>query len=122
MATTPPNLGGGWLGKYGKGRTVSRAFLMAEGFTSDDMDGRPIIGICNSWSELNNCNYHLRDVAEAVKRGVWQAGGLPLEFPVISLGETFMSPTTMMFRNLMAMDVEEMIRAQPLDGVVLLSS
>ncbi len=122
MVVTPPNLGGGWLGKYGKGRTVSRAFLMAEGFTSDDMDGRPIIGICNSWSELNNCNYHLRDVAEAVKRGVWQAGGLPLEFPVISLGETFMSPTTMMFRNLMAMDVEEMIRAQPLDGVVLLSS
>ncbi len=112
----------GWLGKYGVGRTVTRAFLMGEGYSSDDMDGRPVIGICNSWSELNNCNVHLNDVAAAVKRGVWQAGGLPLEFPVISLGEVFMHPTTMMFRNLMAMDVEEMIRAQPLDGVVCLSS
>ena len=112
----------GWLDQYGKGKTVSRAFLMGEGYSSADMDGRPIIGICNSWSELNNCNFHLHDVAEAVKRGVWQAGGLPLEFPVISLGETFIHPTTMMFRNLMAMDVEEMIRAQPLDGVVCLSS
>jgi L-arabonate dehydrase len=118
----PTNRSQGWLGKYGQGRTVTRAFLMGEGFTNEDMDGRPVIGICNSWSELNNCNVHLNDVAAAVKRGVWQAGGLPLEFPVISLGEVFMHPTTMMFRNLMAMDVEEMIRAQPLDGVVCLSS
>ena len=118
----PTDRSQGWLGKYGQGKTVTRAFLMGEGFTNEDMDGRPVIGICNSWSELNNCNIHLHDVAEAVKRGVWQAGGLPLEFPVISLGEVFMHPTTMMFRNLMAMDVEEMIRAQPLDGVVCLSS
>ncbi len=81
---------------------------------------KPVIGICNSWSELNNCNAHLRTVAEAVKRGVWAAGGFPLEFPTISLGEMFMRPTTMLFRNLMAMDVEESIRANPLDGVVLL--
>jgi dihydroxy-acid dehydratase len=83
-------------------------------------DGKPVIGICNSWSELNNCNLGLRDVAEAVKRGVWAAGGFPLEFPTISLGETFMRPTTMLYRNLMAMDVEESIRANPIDGVVLL--
>jgi L-arabonate dehydrase len=97
-----------------------RAWLRSEGFSREVFDGRPVIGICNSWSELNNCNIHLRAVAEAVKRGVWQAGGLPLEFPTISLGEMFMRPTTMMYRNLMAMDVEESIRANPIDGVVLL--
>jgi dihydroxy-acid dehydratase len=84
-------------------------------------DGRPVIGICNSWSELTSCNVHLRRVAESVKRGVWEAGGWPLEFPTISLGETYMRPTTMLFRNLMSMDVEESIRANPIDGVVLLS-
>ena len=83
-------------------------------------EDKPVIGICNSWSELNNCNAHLRTVAEAVKRGVWAAGGFPLEFPTISLGEMFMRPTTMLYRNLMAMDVEESIRANPIDGVVLL--
>jgi len=97
-----------------------RAWLRSEGFNRDIFDGRPVIGICNSWSELNNCNIHLRTVAEAVKRGVWAAGGLPLEFPTISLGEMFMRPTTMLYRNLMAMDVEESIRANPIDGVVLL--
>lgn len=97
-----------------------RAWLRAEGFPADVFDGKPVIGICNSWSELNNCNVHLRDVAVAVKRGVIAAGGFPLEFPTISLGEMFMKPTTMMFRNLMAMDVEESIRANPLDGVVCL--
>jgi dihydroxy-acid dehydratase len=102
---------------YGFGR---RAWLRSEGFPADVFDGKPVIGICNSWSELNNCNAHLRDVAAAVKRGVWAAGGVPLEFPTISLGEMFMRPTTMMYRNLMAMDVEESIRANPLDGVVLL--
>jgi L-arabonate dehydrase len=102
---------------YGFGR---RAWLRSEGFPADVFDGKPVIGICNSWSELNNCNVHLRDVAAAVKRGVWAAGGVPLEFPTISLGEMFMRPTTMMYRNLMAMDVEESIRANPLDGVVLL--
>jgi len=97
-----------------------RAWLRSEGFVADAFDGKPVIGICNSWSELNNCNVHLRAVAEAVKRGVWTAGGFPLEFPTISLGEMFMRPTAMMFRNLMAMDVEESIRANPIDAVVLL--
>jgi dihydroxy-acid dehydratase len=98
-----------------------RCYLRSEGFNADILEeGKPIIGICNSWSELNNCNLNLREVADAVKRGVWMAGGIPLEFPTISLGEVFMRPTTMLFRNLMAMDVEESIRANPLDGVVLL--
>src|SRR5256885_6301925 len=98
-----------------------RANVRALGVSREAFHGKPVIGICNSFSELNNCNSHLRQVAEAVKRGVWAAGGLPLEFPVISLGEQYMKPTTMLFRNLMAMDVEESIRANPLDGVVLLS-
>ena len=98
-----------------------RTYLRSEGFNADVLsEGKPIIGICNSWSELNSCNLNLREVAEAVKRGVWIAGGVPLEFPTISLGEVYMKPTTMLFRNLMAMDVEESIRANPLDGVVLL--
>ena len=87
--------------------------MKSQGFGADVFDGRPVIGICNSWSELTNCNAHLRQVAEAVKRGVWQAGGLPLEFPTISLGEPFMKPTTMLYRNLMAMDVEEMPARKP---------
>src|SRR5881409_1213593 len=98
-----------------------RAWLRAEGFPADVFQNKPVIGICNSWSELNNCNAHLRTVAESVKRGVWAAGGVPLEFPTISLGEVYMKPTTMLYRNLMAMDVEECIRAYPLDAVVLLS-
>jgi len=97
-----------------------RAWMRSEGFAPDAFHGKPVIGICNSWSELNNCNAHLRTVAEAVKRGVWTAGGFPLEFPTISLGELVIKPTAMLYRNLMAMDVEEMIRANPLDGVVLL--
>ena len=109
-----------WFGPTGWEGFVHRAWMKAEGFSDAVFDGRPVIGICNTWSELNNCNSHLRTVAEAVKRGVLQAGGLPLEFPTISLGEVLMKPTTMLFRNLMAMDVEEMIRANPLDGVVLL--
>src|SRR5437763_14301687 len=84
--------------------------------------GKPVIGICNSFSELNNCNAHLRQVAEAVKRGVWAAGGCPLEFPVISLGEQYMKPTTMLCRNVMAMGVEERSRANPMDGAGLLSA
>ncbi len=97
-----------------------RAALRAQGFSRQAFAGRPVIGICNSWSELNNCNVHLRTVAEAVKRGVWAAGGFPLEFMTISLGEELMMPTTMLYRNLMAMDVEEMIRSNPVDGVALL--
>ena len=100
---------------------VRRAALRSEGLDLAGFEGKPVIGICNSWSELTHCNIHLRRVAEAVKRGVWAAGGVPLEFPTISLGELFMKPTTMLFRNLMAMDVEECITANPIDGVVLLS-
>ena len=99
---------------------LRQAAFKAEGFTEAAYRGRPIIGVCNSWSELTHCNAHLRQLAEAVKRGVWQAGGFPLEFPVLSLGEYNMRPTTMLYRNLMSMDVEESIRANPLDGVVLL--
>jgi dihydroxy-acid dehydratase len=97
-----------------------RAFTKAMGYDDADL-GRPLIGICNTFSELNNCHAHLRELAEAVKRGVWQAGGFPLEFPTISLGEIFLSPTSMLYRNLAAMDTEEMIRANPINGVVLLS-
>ena len=100
---------------------LRQAAFRAEGFGQPGYEGRPIIGICNSWSELTHCNAHLRQLAEAVKRGVWQAGGFPLEFPVMSLGEYNMRPTTMLFRNLMSMDVEESITANPLDGVVLLA-
>src|SRR5262245_12840664 len=98
---------------------IRGAYARGAGLTKDDL-GRPIIGIAQTWSEFNPCHRHLREVAEAVKRGVWQAGGLPLEFPTISLGEIYLSPTSMLFRNLMAMDTEEMILGQPMDGVVLL--
>jgi L-arabonate dehydrase len=97
-----------------------RANIRALGISRQAFHGKPVVGICNSFSELNNCNAHLRQVADAVKRGVWAAGGFPLEFPVISLGEQYMKPTTMLFRNLMAMDVEESVRANPVDGVVML--
>jgi dihydroxy-acid dehydratase len=109
-----------WFGKRDRWGLGHRAWLRAEGFSERVFEGKPVIGICNSWSELNNCNAHLRQVAEAVKRGVWEAGGFPLEFCTISLGEMLMKPTTMLYRNLMAMEVEECIRAYPLDGVVLL--
>jgi L-arabonate dehydrase len=99
-----------------------RAALRTMGIDADRYKDRPVIGIANSWSELNNCNMNLRDVAAAVKRGILSAGALALEFPTISLGEEFMMPTTMLYRNLMAMDVEETIRSNPLDGVVLLSN
>jgi dihydroxy-acid dehydratase len=108
-------------GDAGFSAFMRRAFAKGMGFTDRDLS-RPVIGIANSWSELNHCNRSLREVAEAVKRGVWQAGGWPLEFPTISLGEIFLSPTSMLFRNLMALDAEEMIRAHPLDGVVLLAN
>lgn len=110
-----------WFGDDTLDAFIHRAWLGSEGFSRDSFDGRPVIGIANSWSEVTNCNVHLRAMAEHVKRGVWRAGGFPLEFPVISLAEPLMKPTTMLFRNLMAMDVEECIRAYPFDGVVLLS-
>lgn len=99
---------------------IHRSWMKSQGLPDDSFDGRPIIGICNTWSELTPCNAHLRILAEHVKRGVWQAGGVPLEFPVSSLGETQIRPTAMLFRNLLAMDVEEAIRGYPIDGVVLL--
>jgi dihydroxy-acid dehydratase len=99
---------------------IHRSWMKSEGLPEDVFDGRPVIGICNTWSELTPCNAGLRDVAERVKRGVWEAGGLPLEFPAMSLGETQMRPTAMLFRNLLAMEVEESIRGNPIDGVVLL--
>ncbi len=98
---------------------IRGAYARGAGLTAEDL-ARPIIGIAQTWSEFNPCHRHLREVADAVKRGVWQAGGLPLEFPTISLGEIYLSPTSMLFRNLMAMDTEEMILGQPMDGVVLL--
>src|SRR5262249_38694926 len=110
-----------WVARTGRDGFIHRAWLKAEGFSDAVFDNRPVIGICNSWSELNNCNSHLREVAEAVRRGVLMTGGLPLEFPVISLGEALLKPTTVLLRNLMSMDVEEGIRANPLDGVVLLA-
>jgi dihydroxy-acid dehydratase len=119
--TTQPLRSRNWFGRQDMDGFVHRSWLKTEGFSDAVFDGRPVIGIANSWSELTNCNAHLRQVAEAVKRGVWSAGGFPLEFPTISLGEVLMKPTTMLFRNLMAMDVEECIRAYPLDAVVLLS-
>jgi len=94
--------------------------MKSQGLPDDAFDGRPIIGICNTWSELTPCNAHLREIAESVKNGVWEAGGVPLEFPVMSLGETQMRPTAMLYRNLLSMDVEESLRGNPLDGVVLL--
>jgi dihydroxy-acid dehydratase len=99
---------------------IHRSWMKSQGLPPDVFDGRPVIGICNTWSELTPCNAGLRDVAEHVKRGVWEAGGLPLEFPAMSLGETQMRPTAMLFRNLLAMEVEESIRGNPIDGVVLL--
>ena len=110
-----------WFGRNDLDGFVHRSWLKAEGFSDAVFDGRPVVGIANSWSELTNCNAHLRQVADAVKRGVWSAGGFPVEFPTISLGEVLMKPTTMLFRNLMAMDVEECLRAYPLDAAVLLS-
>src|SRR3989449_11574856 len=110
-----------WFGRDDLWGMSHRAYLRAEGFTGQVFDGKPVVGICNSWSELTTCNAHLRQVAEAVKRGVWAAGGFPLEFPTISLGEVLIKPTTLLYRNPMAIDVEECIRAYPLDAVVLLS-
>jgi dihydroxy-acid dehydratase len=109
-----------WFGREDKGGFIHRSW-MKRGLPDHEFDGRPVIGICNTWSELTPCNIHFRDLAEVVKRGVYEAGGLPVEFPVTSLGEPIMRPTTMLFRNLASMDVEECIRANPIDGVVLLT-
>src|SRR6202049_5031387 len=109
-----------WFGTHGKDGFIHRSWMKNQGIPHDNFDGRPVIGICNTWSELTPCNAHFRELAEYVKRGVREAGGLPLEFPVMSLGESNLRPTAMLFRNPASMDVEESIRGLPMDGVVLL--
>jgi len=110
----------GWFGKTGKDGFIYRAWMKNQGFPDHEFRGKPVIGICNTWSELTPCNAHFRELAESVKRGISEAGGFPVEFPVMSLGETLIKPTAMLYRNLASMDVEESIRANPIDGVVLL--
>ncbi|MFC5262440.1 IlvD/Edd family dehydratase [Kribbella qitaiheensis] len=110
-----------WFGEKDRNGFIHRSWMRAQGFSDEVFDGRPVIGICNTWSELTPCNAHLRRLAESVKRGVWQAGGFPLEFPVMSLGETMLRPTAMLFRNLLSMDVEESLRGNPIDGAILLT-
>jgi dihydroxy-acid dehydratase len=109
-----------WFGLAGKSGFIYRSWIKNQGYPHDLFDGRPVIGICNTWSDLTPCNGHFRELAEFVKRGVYEAGGFPLEFPVMSLGETQLRPTAMLFRNLASMDAEESIRGNPIDGVVLL--
>ncbi|WP_295715523.1 IlvD/Edd family dehydratase [Mucilaginibacter sp.] len=109
-----------WFGRKGKDGFIYRAWMKNQGIPDYEFNGKPVIGICNTWSELTPCNAHFRELAESVKRGILEAGGFPVEFPVMSLGETLMKPTAMLYRNLASMDVEESIRANPLDGVVLL--
>ncbi|WP_342648210.1 IlvD/Edd family dehydratase [Mucilaginibacter sp. CSA2-8R] len=110
-----------WFGKEGKMGFLYRSWMKNQGTPDHMFDGRPVIGICNTWSELTPCNAHFRDLAESVKRGVLEAGGFPVEFPIMSLGETLLKPTAMLFRNLASMDTEESIRGNPIDGVVLLT-
>lgn len=109
-----------WFGRKGKDGFIYRAWMKNQGIPDYEFENKPVIGICNTWSELTPCNAHFRELAESVKRGILEAGGFPVEFPVMSLGETLMKPTAMLYRNLASMDVEESIRANPLDGVVLL--
>ena len=120
MTTKKPLRSAAWFGRQDKMGFYYRSFLKNRGFPQDQFEGRPVIGICNTWSELNPCNSHFRTIAEHVRYGVLDAGGFPLEFPVSSLGEVTMRPTAMLYRNLASMDVEEAVRAYPLDGVVLL--
>ncbi|MDH2434367.1 L-arabinonate dehydratase [Pokkaliibacter sp. MBI-7] len=110
-----------WFGGDSRDHIYHRSWMKNQGLPADLFDGRPVIGICNTWSQLTPCNAHLRDLAERVKHGIYEAGGLPLEFPVFSPGESSLRPTAMMYRNMAAMDVEEALRANPLDGVVLLA-
>jgi L-arabonate dehydrase len=109
-----------WFGKKGKDGFIYRAWMKNQGIPDEELKGKPVIGICNTWSELTPCNAHFRELAESVKKGIIEAGGFPVEFPVMSLGETLIKPTAMLYRNLVSMDVEESIRANPMDGVVLL--
>ena len=116
-----PRRSASWFAAHGRAGMTARSWVKNQGYSDEVFDGRPVIGIGTTWSELAPCNAHQQRIAEAVKRGVWQAGGFPLEFPNMALGETLMRPTTMLYRNLLAMQAEETIRANPLDGVVLLS-
>ncbi|GGA46281.1 L-arabinonate dehydratase [Pelagibacterium lentulum] len=109
-----------WYGGTSRDHIYHRSWMKNQGLPADLFDGRPVIGICNTWSELTPCNAHLRDLAQRVKNGIYEAGGLPVEFPVFSTGESSLRPSAMMYRNLAAMDVEEALRANPLDGVVLM--
>jgi L-arabonate dehydrase len=109
-----------WFGKKGKDGFIYRAWMKNQGIPDYEFAGKPVIGICNTWSELTPCNAHFRELAESIKRGISEAGGFPVEFPVMSLGETLIKPTAMLYRNLVSMDVEESIRANPLDAVVLM--
>src|SRR5881398_814305 len=109
-----------WFGRQDIYGFIYRSWVKNRGVPQDQFDGRPVIGICNTWSELTPCNTHFRVLAEHVRNGILEAGGFPLEFPVMSLGETLLRPTAMLYRNLASMDVEESIRGNPLDGVVLL--
>src|SRR3954451_8148053 len=109
-----------WFGKADKDGFAHRSWMKNQGLPEHLFDGRPVIGICNTWSELTPCNAHFRKIAEHVKRGVYEMGGFPVEFPVFSTGESNLRPTAMLFRNLASMDVEEAIRGNPIDGVVLL--
>ena len=120
MSTKKPLRSQAWFGRQDKMGFYYRSFLKNHGTPQDQFEGRPVIGICNTWSELTPCNAHFRDLARHVRDGVLEAGGYPLEFPVSSLGEVTMRPTAMLYRNLASMDVEEALRAHPLDGVVLL--
>ncbi len=110
----------GWFGKTGKDGFIYRAWMQNQGIPREELEGKPVIGICNTWSELTPCNAHFRELAESVKNGIREMGGYPVEFPVMSLGETLIKPTAMLYRNLASMDVEESIRANPVDGVVLM--
>ena len=110
-----------WFGRTDKDGIIYRSWMKNQGMPPDHFDGRPVIGICNTFSELTPCNAHFREHAESVKRGVLEAGGFPVEFPIMSLGETLLKPTAMLFRNLASMDAEESIRGNPIDGVVLLT-
>ena len=109
-----------WFDRQDKNGFYYRSWLKNRGFPQDQFEGRPVIGICNTWAELTPCNTHFTTLADHVRWGVLEAGGFPLEFPVMSLGETMLRPTAMLYRNLASMDVEESLRANPLDGVVLL--
>src|SRR5712671_3098508 len=110
-----------WFGSKDRDGFAHRSWMKNQGLPDHLFDGRPVIGICNTWSELTPCNAHFRRIADHVKRGVYEAGGFPVEFPIMSLGETLLKPTAMLFRNLASMDAEESIRGNPIDGVVLLT-